>query len=555
MNKARISIVATVLVVPIAYGNVHAGEEGLYLRAVCDFADTVLKHGRDSSGDEHTPLFVDGLHVKTLAPVTWQWNDQTWVLSNFASQQPLLRTLDGLTASTGQQKYRQAAEEATRYALKHLTTPNGLLYWGGHFAWDLQEDRPVGQYVDIHELKNHQPYYDLMWRVCPKEAKRLMETVWAGHILDWSRLDYNRHASVTKLVRPQWNQLFEQDLEVPFPAQGGNLSFVNVTPPLIHSSVMLAVLDDHEDALAWTRRLLYRWQQAEHPDTGLSGGQLSYRKSDRARDALGHIHPMINEAKIVASYHQTNRYHDLPLAQMQAACTLLEKGGAYADLGRELIQWASEDLQAYARYSFDPNAGVFQALMIDGTPIQWQKARTGYYVPDSFAPRHPDGFILWGYAMAYRLTSHKAHWQMVRRLTRILSLGDVGEPQGAGRVLQFGTDSADWRCIYALLEIHEAQRDPQFLRLASCIANNILKTQTATGLFPRPGREWARTGDEIPLALLHLAASLAGKGEQVPPSVRDSRFFHCEYYGPLEDYQKKRADKRTYDDLVYYGSP
>ena len=539
----------------IACGSVHAGGEGQYLKPVRDFANTVLEHGRDSYGKEHTPLFVDGLHVETLEPATWRWKDQTWVLSNFASQQPLLRTLDGLTALTGDQKYRQAAEDAARYALKHLTTPNGLLYWGGHFTWDLRLDRPVGQYSDVHELKNHQPYYRLMWRVCPEQAVRLMQTIWAGHILDWSHLDYNRHASVTKSVQPQWDHPFDQDLEVPFPAQGGNLSFVNVTPPLMHSSTMLAVLVDDADAMTWTRRLLYRWQQAEDPETGLSGGQLSYRTNDRAEDALGHVHPAINEAKIVVSYHQTNRYHDLPLAQMQAARTFIEKGGAHADLGRELIGWASEDLKAYARHSFDPNTGVFRALMIDGTPIQWQKARTGYYVPDSFAPRRPDGFILWGYALAYRLTSDDPHWQMLRRLGRVLSLGDIGEPAGSGRALNLSTDSDDWRCIYALLQLHKAKRDSGFLRLASRIADNILKMQTDTGLFPREGRLWASTGDEVPLALLHLAASLAGKGEQMPPPVRDSRFFHCEYHGPLEDHQKKRADKRTYDDLVYYGRP
>jgi len=536
-------------------GGGHAGDEDRYLKAVCDFADTVLEHGTDTYGDRRTPLFADGLHVETLKPATWRWQDQLWVPSNFASQQPLLRTLDGLTALRGEKKYRQTAEAAARYALQHLTTPNGLLYWGGHFNWDLQQDRPVGQYADIHELKNHQPYFRLMWRVRPKETARLMETIWAGHILDWSRLDYNRHASVTKPVQPQWDHPFDQDLEVPFPTQGGNLSFVNVTPPLIHSSTMLAVLADDADALTWTRRLLYRWQQAEHPETGLSGGQLSYRKQDRAQEALGHVHPTINEAKIVASYHQTNRYHDLPLAQMQNACTLLGKGGRYAELGRELIQWASEDLKAYARYSFDPNAGVFIALMTDGTPIQWQQSRTGYYVPESFAPRHPDGFILWGYALAYRLTSDEAHWQMLRRLAKILSLGDIGEPQGSGRTLNLSTDSDDWRCIYALLELHEAKRNSEFLRLASRLADNLLKTQTATGLFPRSGRDWARTGDEIPLALLHLAAALAGKSDRMPAPIRDSRFFHCEYHGPLEAYQQKRADKRTYDDLVYYGNP
>jgi pectate lyase len=548
-----ISVLAMMSLTLLGRDSVRAGEEDRCLQAVCAFADSVLAHGTDTFGAVHTPLFADGLHIKTLKPATWRWQDQTWVLSNFASQQPLLRTLDGLTALTGKEKYRRAAEDAARYALKHLTTPNGLLYWGGHFAWDLQEDRPVGQYADIHELKNHQPYFRLMWRVCPEETARLMEMIWAGHILDWSRLDYNRHASVTKRVRPLWNHPFEQDLEVPFPAQGGNLSFVNVTPPFMHSGVMLAVLADNTDALTWTRRLLYRWQQARDPKTGLSGGQLSYRKEDRAQEALGHVHPTINEAKIVASYHQTNRYHDLPLAQMQNGCTLLEKGGRYADAGRELIQWASEDLKAYARHSFDPNAGVFRALMTDGTPIQWQQARTGYYVPDSFAPCPPDGFILWGYALACRLTSDETHWQMVRRLAGRLSLGEVGASPESERKLRLDTDTQDWRCIYALLELYRATQDRQFLRLASRIADNLLSTQTTTGLFPRPGREWARTGDEIPLALLHLAAALAGRSEQMPAPIRDSRFFHCEYHGPLEAYQQKRADERTYDDLVYYG--
>jgi len=40
------------------------------------------------------------------------------------------------------------------------------------------------------------------------------------------------------------------------------------------------------------------------------------------------------------------------------------------------------------------------------------------------------------------------------------------------------------------------------------------------------------------VALRHLAACLAGKGEQVSPSVRDSRFFHYECHGPLEGCQR-----------------
>ena len=46
-----------------------------------------------------------------------------------------------------------------------------------------------------------------------------------------------------------------------------------------------------------------------------------------------------------------------------------------------------------------------------------------------------------------------------------------------------------------------------------------------------------------------------GKRPLMPPPALDSRFFHCEYDGPLEEHQKKRADRRTYDNNVFYGGP
>lgn len=523
-----------------------------FVEAVSSFADTILARGRDTYGDRQTPLFVDGLHAENLEPVRWQCRDETWVLCNFASQQPLLRTLDGLTALTGEAKYREAAEEAARYALEHLRAPSGLLYWGGHMAWDLDSGKPVGQYGDAHELKGHQPYYRLMWRVAPDATADLMEAVWAGHILDWSLLDYNRHASVKRKVAAGWDHEFKEGVEVPFPAKGGNLSFANVTPPLLHSGVMLAVLDSNDDALTWTRRLIYRWQQGKDSKTGLCGGQLSYRKHDRAQDALGHVHPTINEAKIVASYHQTCRYHYLPLTQMQAGETLVEEGGRCADVGQEFIRWALEDLRTYARHSYSPQTRTFIALMTGGTPLKWRESRSGYYVPQSFAPRQPDGLVLWEYAMACRIMNDTAYWDMAREIAAALGLGDLGKPEGI-RALRSDTDSSDWRIIYALLELHRATGDEMMLRLACRIGDNILRTQTKLGLFPRSDRSYARTGDEAPLALLHLSAAIAGKRSAMPQAIYDSRFFHCEYHGKLEEHQQKRADKRTYDHLVFYG--
>jgi pectate lyase len=535
-------IAAAVLAVgwaPPAHAAAPDSEGQPYLDAARAFADTVIEHGRDTYGQQKTPLLVDGLHAETLRPALWKCRGETWVLSNFASQQPLVRLLDGLTELTGDEKYAQAAEDAARYALKHVVAPNGLLYWGGHMAWDLDGEKPVGQYPDAHEMKGHQPYYRLMHRVDPAATRRLMETVWGSHILDWSRLDYNRHGSVKKPRPAQWDHAFDEQIEVPFPAVGGNLSFCNVTPPLTHAGVMLALLEDHDDALAWTRRLLYRWQQGRHPKTGLCGGQLSYREHDRAQDALGHVHPTINEAKMVAGYHQRSRYHHLPLVQMQAAEALIEAGGKHAAVGRELLDWASDDLEVYARQCYDDQSGKFVGRMFDGTALRWREAKSDYYVPSSFAPRSPDGTLVWAYAMAYRLTGDEKHAEMARKLTDQLSK--------AGNL-------ADCRLIYAQLELHQATGDPGALRQACGVADRLLEMQAESGLFPRPKREYARTGDEVPLALLHLAAAIEGRRELLPRAMFDSRFFHCEFHGELEEYQKKRADKRTYDNSVYYGS-
>jgi pectate lyase len=269
---------------------------------------------------------------------------------------------------------------------------------------------------------------------------------------------------------------------------------------------------------------------------------------------LGHVHPQINEAKIVASYHQTSRYHHLPLAQMQAAVTLIEAGGEFAETGREFLRWASEDLKVYARRCYDSKTGRFVAVMTDGTPLRWKEARSGYYVPESFAPQEPDGYLLWAYAMAYRLTTEEAHWETARQLAAGLGLGEWGGPRGERRSLDLETDRDDWRLIYALLEFHRATEDRQFLHLAGRVAENMIEAQAASGFFPREGRKYARTGDEAPLAILHLAAAIEGKADLMPPPAFDRRFLHCEYDGPLEEYQQKRADKRTYDHLVFYGS-
>jgi len=75
----------------------------------------------------------------------------------------------------------------------------------------------VGEYPDVHEMKSHQAYYPLLWRVDAPATRQVCEAVWGGHVLDWSLLDYNRHAR--KSSGPgEVGSSFLQNTPVPFPA-------------------------------------------------------------------------------------------------------------------------------------------------------------------------------------------------------------------------------------------------------------------------------------------------------------------------------------------------
>jgi hypothetical protein len=246
---------------------------------------------------------------------------------------------------------------------------------------------------------------------------------------------------------------------------------------------------------------------------------------------------------------------------MQAAERLLQRGGEHARVGKMMINEAVEDLRIYARECYDPGSRKFIARMTDGTELRWKEAKTDYYTPSSFAPRKPDATLFWGYCRAVRLTSDETARDMVKQLGNTLGLGAMGiedvaaaDAQGADEVR---TSTSSWRLIYALLELAEsdayADSRAQLMRRAGEIGVRLIKMQTQSGLFPRPGRDWARTGDEIPLALLHLAAALDGFADKLPPPTYDTRFFHCEYDAPLQPHQEKRGDARTYDHYVYYG--
>jgi len=500
--------------VPATQENRASAEK--YLRAVSTFADKVLEHGRDVYGPLKTPLFVDGINVDTLEPPVWTWEGKKRVLSNQASQQNLFRTLVGLSAATGDPKYRQAAVDAVRYAFKHLQDRAGLLYWGGHAYYDALEDKHPG---GVHELKHHYPYYELMWQVDPDATRRFIEAVWDAQ--------YGR--TVGKL----WDQDYEGG-PVPFASTG--LSFMMSGSDFFYAAALLSQLAGDERPLVWAKRLASRYVEARHPETHLGASNFSVLVTRRMENQFPQFGGRFTEATVTDIYG--SRYSDSAICQLKLGETLGPKG-------RDFLRWGVEDLTARATHGYDETNNTFAATLIDGTVLTpADRKKEGYVKIRWLEPRKADDRHFYAYTLAYKLSRKELMWRMTRSIGRGLDLGDLGAAPGEPRAVNYQTSNSDPLVIFGLLELYEATRDNAYRKLAKRVADNALAARFHNGFFvASKDHLFSCFDDRTPLALLHLRAALLELPER-PPTYRGGRAF---YHGHHD------GKGRTYDLYVIYG--
>lgn len=259
------------------------------LKSVETHADLIIEHARDQWGDLHGDLFVDGIHVETYEPVVWKYKKKERLISNFASQQVWLRTLSSLSEVTAKPRYKEQALDTLSSALETLVAPNGLVYWGGHVVHDVGRDEPWGMWEYGHELKDHFPWYAGLAQIDAQATKRIMETVWTKHMVDWDLLLFDRHAKIPhphekvsfQAINPNWNYPYRADIELPIKTETSSLSFNNATTTLIYTAFQHHLLTGDPHSLRWSLRLADRYWSLQDPNTGLGGVHLQYQKSAR----------------------------------------------------------------------------------------------------------------------------------------------------------------------------------------------------------------------------------------------------------------------------------
>lgn len=539
---------STILLIPTAVA-VEAGDmppPRSYVPAVRTFADNVLQFGRDVYGPARTPLLIDGINIDTHEPATWRltpehaadWKmPREWILSNLASQQNLFRVLVVLSDLTGDARYKQAAVDAIAYTFDHYQHPSGLLFWAGHSAIDLRTEQPVGEgrtrdFAGKHEFKNHYPFYELMWEVNPAATRRLLESAWSNHILDWGNLDMNRHGLTDPVSPTLWDDRYD-DTPVPFVGKG--LTFILTGIDLCYAGAFLSEQTNDGRPLVWAKRMAKRYVDVRDPATGLGADNYSTEPSNRMKQQFGaEFGDRFTEATVTSLYG--NRYNRSAICQLKLAERL-------GDKGKEFGVWAVEDLTAYAKHAYDKTDNSFWPTLIDGTKLTpADRKRDGYVEVRWLEKRPAEAIHFWAYALAFKFSRDPLMWETARSIAAGLGLGDLGAADGAGRQLNRATAHADPNAIFALLDLCAATRDRSFLSLARSVGDNLLREQFHRGFFVNsPEHLFSKFDTITPLALLYLEVTERGLPVKLPLYSAGKSYLHCPFEG-----------LRTYDHKVIY---
>ena len=546
-----------IALVGFSAGNSKANENSKYLDAVREFADNVLKYGRDTYGPKHTPLFVDGLNIHTHEPVKWiAPNGDRWILSNLASQQNLFRTLDGLTKITGDPKYKQATMEAIKYAFENLQTSNGLLIWGVGTAYDLQTDRKFGS---RHCLNCKYPYYELMWEVDSSATRQFIEALWSAHILDWSNLDMNRYEVVSERFENPWRHEYKGGPVFFRSKRSDGMSFMSAGSDLFYAAVLLSKLSGEKEPLVWGKRLAHRYVETRNANTGIGGCIYSLRETDHAQvqfgdDFRGHV---VNMGTLFPIYPQRDDYvhppQDLTVPQITrtGAKGFGIQGGVYhglrpwicqfllgeiiGDDGKEFTRWALEELTAIGRVAYRKKDNSFIPMLTDGTSLKgYVYTKDGAYGPKgtTLKDRRAGSIPFWAYAVGYRLTADEFMWEMAHSIAEGNGLGDVGTVAGDEPTLEMETNCSDPYALLGFLELYSKTQNVTFLKMASRLGDNILAERFYRGFFvPTKKHLYTRFDYLEPLVLLKLEAAVRTTPTLTPQVWPSGSYFMYDYRG------------------------
>jgi pectate lyase len=275
--------------------------------------------------------------------------------------------------------------------------------------------------------------------------------------------------------------------------------------------------------------MAHRYVETRNPKTGLGGYQYSrLARGDRAQMQFG---PEFGDRILESTLLVPIEWSRIRFARA-GACQLL-LGELLGPAGDDFLRWGLEDLEAYARYAYNPADNTFAALITDGTKLAPADVkRDGYYGlkgSPNFLPQPAGPLFFRAYALAFRLSGDPFFWDTARWIGRGNGLGDLG-PDPEKPVSSAEIVCSDPDVLIGLLDLYRKTKRAEYIELASQVADNILADRFRGGLFVEgPDYRYTRLDRHEPLALLHLVSAMREGTPAVPTYWPSQAFFACGY--------------------------
>jgi hypothetical protein len=177
-------------------------ENDRLLEIVKAYADALIEKGRDTYGDEYSPLFAAALDRSEMRLGSAEIfgkipgvreHDRSLGGANPQMDQSLYAILYQLTSVTGDEKYAREADNALKYFFDNCqSSETGLMAWGEHLYWDFQNESAGG--TDLHEMNGEWPFWDQCYVLAPEASWRYAMGLWENQIDSKETGDYSRHA-------------------------------------------------------------------------------------------------------------------------------------------------------------------------------------------------------------------------------------------------------------------------------------------------------------------------------------------------------------------------
>ena len=223
-HKLERAVLFSFLSAGLAVTNSRQAEGQDFGQDATAYAQTMLEHGRDVYGDDHTAMFVSilsrddqpkrlhegniGAANKKLPGWEGRYYNRDWGGGNLNNHVQLHVLLGELSEATGDPKYLEASKAAIEFTFNNTQSANtGLLAWGEHMSWDVSREvpypgkKPVGQpHDDTHEPSDRFPpvLWDRVYEVAPDAAFKFAKGLWDHQIIDQSTGTFSRHARYTE---------------------------------------------------------------------------------------------------------------------------------------------------------------------------------------------------------------------------------------------------------------------------------------------------------------------------------------------------------------------